>query len=646
MAVTDASVNLVAAALQYAAREWAVFPLHTATKSGCTCHNSECESVGKHPRTRKGFYEATTDEKIIRSWWRTWPDANIGIATGPRSTFWALDVDDGGEETLEVLQHELGPLPATVEARTGSGGRHILFQYTEDVGNTAKRLGVGLDTRGDGGYIVAAPSIHGSGKLYAWIHQHGPADLPIAVAPEWLLERLRDPPNPPLHERIERNDLRAIAYARGAIESAAYSLRTSDKGSRNIVLNKEAYSLYGLVASGLLAALEVDTVLTDAATEAGLPLREIVATLKSARAGEKRPRQVPERERPPPAREDEPAQPGDPEGPLFEDMGVGDFFATAEDKIQWVMEPFIPKGAFVLVQGGPKSGKTWFGAWLAGECAKMGLRVAVVEEEGPKEVLRDRLKPFLPDPIAVNRNLRVLYKKRIRIDNPKILAALIEFYRGFDVIVLDPFIRLHGRKEKESDEMMAVLACVQKLMLETGAAVILIHHTKKNESWHRTRTSDAGLDDGRGSGTIASEADNVIAIRGVPPAERRAGQVRFIVENPGSRVGAEFDKRTAVIDLAEQAQAPFTWATGEVVSDEDRSEDEITEIAELIIDHKNLPATEKKAISGTALAKILKRNKKACLEAVRRLSRHGVLECVDGRYGPLYFKPETRNDAM
>ena len=79
-----------------------------------------------------------------------------------------------------------GALPATIEAITAKG-RHLYFRQPEQaIGNTVRRLGPGLDTRGDGGYVLAPPSVHPSGTLYAWGRTAGV----FADAPGWLFELL------------------------------------------------------------------------------------------------------------------------------------------------------------------------------------------------------------------------------------------------------------------------------------------------------------------------------------------------------------------------------------------------------------------------------------------------------------------------
>lgn len=182
-------------ALRYAARGWPVFPLHTWLGNGCSCGHLACTSPGKHPRTRSGFLDASTDPAQIREWWDRWPNANIGVPMGKVSGVWALDVDVkhgvDGRETLDQMLSEHGALPDTLMQMTGGGGIHHVFEYTEPVRNRG-RFAPGLDVRGDGGYIAVEPSSHESGANYAWEAESDPLDGVAALpAPEWLLALVR-----------------------------------------------------------------------------------------------------------------------------------------------------------------------------------------------------------------------------------------------------------------------------------------------------------------------------------------------------------------------------------------------------------------------------------------------------------------------
>ena len=165
--------NPLEAALRYARRGWPVFP---------------CRPRDKQPLTPHGFKDATTDEEIIYRWWSQHPQANIGIPTGP-NTFVVLDVDtrNGGDETLRELERQHGELPQTVHVLTGGGGDHYWFRPPATPLRCC-RLGDGLEIKAEGGYVVAPPSIHPSGRHYVFEVQGHPDDVPLADMPQWLLE--------------------------------------------------------------------------------------------------------------------------------------------------------------------------------------------------------------------------------------------------------------------------------------------------------------------------------------------------------------------------------------------------------------------------------------------------------------------------
>ncbi len=164
-------------ALRYAERGWLVLPLHNPTMDGCSCRKSDCQSAGKHPRTATGLKEASTDVATIRGWWAQWPEANVGIATGPESGLWVLDIDgEEGQASLRALEASHW-LPVTLRALTGRTGAtgertgaHLYFTHPDgaNLRNSAGLLGKGLDIRAAGGYVVAPPSLHASGLRYEW----------------------------------------------------------------------------------------------------------------------------------------------------------------------------------------------------------------------------------------------------------------------------------------------------------------------------------------------------------------------------------------------------------------------------------------------------------------------------------------------
>jgi Bifunctional DNA primase/polymerase, N-terminal len=151
-------------ALKYADLGLYVVPLHTIVNGHCSCGSGvDCPRPGKHPRTRHGVNDATTDRDQINAWWAEWPDANVGIAPGRDRNLLVLDIDPrhGGNKRLKRLTRKLGALPDTVIAKTGGGGRHLFFKHPSfkvRKDNAGKLLGRGIDVLSDGYVIRSRPT--------------------------------------------------------------------------------------------------------------------------------------------------------------------------------------------------------------------------------------------------------------------------------------------------------------------------------------------------------------------------------------------------------------------------------------------------------------------------------------------------------
>lgn len=159
------------AAIEYAKKGFAVFPLKYRDKV---------------PLTRNGCKDATTDAAQIKAWWQKYPNANIGLATGSVSQnvfVIDLDIDEDrgidGYHSLEDWQREHGDFPETWTAITGRGGYHMYFRGDGKIKNRAGIID-GVDIRGNGGYVVAPPSIHKNGRRYEW--EYSPDEFELAKA--------------------------------------------------------------------------------------------------------------------------------------------------------------------------------------------------------------------------------------------------------------------------------------------------------------------------------------------------------------------------------------------------------------------------------------------------------------------------------
>ncbi|MFK7824762.1 MAG: DUF3987 domain-containing protein [Oligoflexales bacterium] len=167
-----------------------MLPLHYPLANGqCSCGKSDCQSPAKHPMTKNGLKNASAGPKEILAWWTKYPQANIGILTGQESGLVVLDIDPRhrGEESLNALEEKYGRLPETLKVRTGGDGWHYYFLHPGSKVPNRANLRNGVDIRGDGGYVVAPPSIHASFSSYDWVE----SETTIAPIPAWLLELIQ-----------------------------------------------------------------------------------------------------------------------------------------------------------------------------------------------------------------------------------------------------------------------------------------------------------------------------------------------------------------------------------------------------------------------------------------------------------------------
>ncbi len=223
-------------ALACARRGFRVVPVQRARANGaCSCGRAECSTPGKHPVFADWGGRATTNEALIRLWYeQLYRGANIGIATG--STLIVLDVDPrhGGDDSLDHLEFRHGRLPDTVTVYTGGHGQHYYFAHPGGVVPNYVSLLPGLDIRGDGGLVIAPPSVHATGDSYVWDGMIG-IDAPLASAPEWLLAL------------IAGSTARGRSAAAGAVASG-YGVAILE-GARNTTLASMAGYLRRLGAS-------------------------------------------------------------------------------------------------------------------------------------------------------------------------------------------------------------------------------------------------------------------------------------------------------------------------------------------------------------------------------------------------------------
>ena len=304
----DQENELIKKALWYCSRGWPIIPLHSVNNGVCSCGNQHCPHPGKHPKIKDWVNAATTNEEQIRSWWKKWSDANIGLLTGERSKVVVLDVDGPqGQAAIDKLN-----LPETVKVKSGKvDGRHYYFKAPDIPMKTRNRALPETDFKGDGGYIVAPPSLHVSGNRYTSENMTSlePAPLPASV-----IEMLHLPGG------TAPNDVS------GAVG------QTIPTSQRNVTLTSWAGKLrrIGLTENEILAALLERNRLCDPP----LAQHEVENIARSIAK-----------------------KPTKDKVEVLSVQSLEDLLASEVEPVSWVVEPLLTEGLGLLV-GAPKLGKS------------------------------------------------------------------------------------------------------------------------------------------------------------------------------------------------------------------------------------------------------------------------------------------------
>jgi hypothetical protein len=237
-----------------------------------------CNPLNKRPLIPKeeggnGHLDATQDIHTIRAWWTRWPDALIGVPTGPKLVVVDVDLTKHPEA---AEWYGRANLPTTRTHITQSGGRHVLFKPNDVVKCTTSKVWRGVDTRGLGGYVIWWPA-----EGLDVLHPDKLADVP-----GWVLEKLR-PPVPPVMTTREMASLQvARKHIHGDVNNQVAGLVrvliNAREGERNRLTFWASCRLAEMVRAGELARDKAISIAIEAASRAGLPRAEAQRTALSA----------------------------------------------------------------------------------------------------------------------------------------------------------------------------------------------------------------------------------------------------------------------------------------------------------------------------------------------------------------------------
>lgn len=276
------TASMLSLALTYTANGVAIFPCREADGHG---------STARAPYIGGGFHCATTDEGQIHRWWRKWPNAVPGLPCRSNGIV-VTDADRHGQDDGVLAWLKLSAAnkfnPYWVPyVRTPRDGCHCLFRRPVLLRSTKAKIGPAIDVR-DNAYVIAAGSVMANGLRYTL--ENGTVSMLAAAIggktlpelPDWL-SALMASPALPLPRKVEsRND--AVQCAVDVRERLKGLLRTvafASPGERNAKLHWAACRVGELVQSGVISEEAGFALITQAGTYAGLPAREVIATVKS-----------------------------------------------------------------------------------------------------------------------------------------------------------------------------------------------------------------------------------------------------------------------------------------------------------------------------------------------------------------------------
>ncbi|MDA8170604.1 MAG: AAA family ATPase [Nitrospiraceae bacterium] len=412
----------------------------------------------------KEFQEWRATDEEIRAWFGNGSRNGIGIVTGVISGIAVVDLD-GPEAVAFAKAHDF---PLTPLVKTGKG-YHAYYRYSSGVRNFQKRDDLpGIDLRGDGGFVVAPPSVHASGRCYQWVDGKGLDDLPLAALPSIILAKRSEDKTPFV------NLYKGVA-----------------RGSRNDALAR-------LAGSWAKDGLPFDECLEmayawNSLNNPPLPGNEIERTIKS----------ITDRHRANHAQKDS-AKTGIVLTPL------GDLLKEPEEKVTWAVDGLLPAGGFSIMAAKPKVGKSTLARDMSFSIARGKPFLSRDVAHGPViylalEEKRSEVRRHFKDMGASGDEPIFIYSGRVPSDAiEQITEAVQEIKPVF--VVIDPLFRF--TRVKDTSAYAEITAALEPLLLlsrETGTHVLCIHHSSKGNR--------QGGDSLLGSTAIFGSVDTLILLK-------------------------------------------------------------------------------------------------------------------------------------
>lgn len=450
------------AAIYYVEHGLEIFPVHGVVDGRCTCSaGAQCDPKrqGKHPATRNGFKDATSDVALVRAWWTEHPGWNIGSPTKDRIL---IDVDPrhGGDRVIDAWVQQYGDeFLKTVTCLSGGRGSHLRYRYPESFERRLSSRNAaypGIDLKAEGGYVILPPSTHASGATYTWAPGKGPGEIETAEVPEWMLAELEA--------------LRVAGVPNG--RKVADIVDGVPEGMRNSEVFRLASSLRGAGVPKWAAELTV----LQAATRCVPPLseREALEILNSAFSRYE-----------PDARGGDLAASHVPTRVLLD---------ATEPPIGWACHPALPEGQTALLCGAPGTGKTMLALWWARDVVNSGGTVLYFDADSGRRVIGRRIRAMRLTPEAAERF--------IYFEFPSTLTSTAGQYADLfkkhmpQLVVFDSmadFLTGAGMNEDSGRDVTLWFNDFVRGARQVDAAVLILDHVRKTGDVSSPRGSGAKL---------------------------------------------------------------------------------------------------------------------------------------------------------
>jgi Bifunctional DNA primase/polymerase, N-terminal/AAA domain len=552
----------------------------------------------------------TLDPDEIRSDFERWPNANVGIATGSVSGIFVVETDTAaghgegvdGAAALAKLEAQHGLLPPTLEAESPSGSIHRYYKYPAfKIKNSASLIGPGIDVRGDGGMVVAPPSVKPGKGVYVWRNK-----LPVADAPQWLLDLVKPAPDPEVTKSITQMAMATIiprdgfddivdearrggsgsSYIEAALQGEFDEVARAPEGKRNHQLNVSSMKLGHYVGGGELDEKKVIDAMMEACASNG-SLKEdgrpaCLATISSGlEAGKRNPKRVPERN-------SVPDQAPDNVIPIngaitLKTAPIGmplTYFDEVENsgKKNWLMKGVIARNETSMWIAPPgrlksalmtdmaihlASGMDWRGYQSKAACGVVYFaleRADLVKRRLAAHRKRDELAGL---PIAVAGGIvNLMDPKCVDLIVATIREAEKKFGCSVGFAVFDTFakgIAAGGGDENHAKDLGVALANLRRAQEQTGVHIAVVSHTGKDE---KRGARGSNSQDGDVDVLVQISGDSAIKIATVTKANDQAEGILTRFKAEIAVLGVDEDG--AEITTAIISMDPFGSAEGQL----------------------------------------------------------------------------------